>query len=87
MILMAVPVEGRYALPGSEFMIHAARSGNAGKRNKRTRAVDKEYAQLIAENTRVNPDDLKKLMGSGRDRYLGVNEALELGIVGAVIQP
>jgi ATP-dependent protease ClpP protease subunit len=82
-ILTSVPIECRYSLPYSRFMIHATRCG--GRRNKATKRLDARYAGHIADATYCEPKDLHQIMKRGNDCFFGADEALTLGFIGGII--
>jgi ATP-dependent protease ClpP protease subunit len=80
-VLVSVPPTNRYALRGSRFMIHGVRSSN-GKRTQISRDLDKRLVEWLSANTRIDPDDLRKVLDSATDYYLNTAEACDLGLVG-----
>jgi ATP-dependent protease ClpP protease subunit len=84
-ILVSVPATNRYALKGSRFMIHEARSGNSGKRTRISRDFDKRLVEWLSANTRIDPNDLRKVLETATDYFLDANEAHNLGLIGRII--
>lgn len=84
-ILMAADPSCRYAVSGSEFLIHAARFSADGKRADRTRAVDDVVRQIIVDGTKIDNARLAKHLKSGKDCYFSAEDAVRMGVVGAII--
>jgi ATP-dependent protease ClpP protease subunit len=84
-ILMAVDAEQRYAVAGSEFLIHASKRTATNGRDKRTRMIDGELQEIIANGSCIDHSSLGELLKSGKDCLFGTTEALNVGLVGAIL--
>jgi ATP-dependent protease ClpP protease subunit len=84
-ILVSVPITSRYALKSCRFMIHKAVSSDTGRRTKFSRDFDLRMTAQIIARTRINPDDLTKVIKTGGDCYLYAAQARNLGLIGRII--
>ena len=85
MILMAVPVEYRFATKRTSFMVHHVRLATSLGRNERTRQRDEEYIELLTSKANVSEASLRALFKSERDHYLTPEEARNLGMIGHIL--
>jgi ATP-dependent protease ClpP protease subunit len=94
-ILMAVPVERRFATHESSFMIHpcSAVDDNGRLVTELSQAQivsmrdtnDRWIVNLIAENSAVEKSSLQELINAGQEAFLTAEEALELGLIGGIL--
>lgn len=85
LILMAVGPSRRYAVAGSEFLIHAARMAATDERNDFTRGTDAHMLQTFVSSTRIDHSSLTKHLASGEDCVFSAEDALRMGVIGAII--
>ncbi|HJP81604.1 MAG TPA: ATP-dependent Clp protease proteolytic subunit [Candidatus Saccharimonadales bacterium] len=85
MILMAVPVEHRYATKRTSFMIHHVHLAASLGRDERTRRRDEEYIELLTNKANISKESLHALFRSERDYYLTPEEARTLGMIGHIL--
>jgi ATP-dependent protease ClpP protease subunit len=85
MILMAVPVEYRYATKRTSFMVHHVHLAASLGRNERTRRRDEEYIELLTSKANVSEKNLRALFKTERDHYLTPKEARNLGMIGHIL--
>ncbi len=89
-ILMAIPADRRYGSSQAHFVIHSARpdrpySGHP-ERRKETERINRDFVEEpLAQGTRINQPKLHELLATWQELHLGPREALELGIVSAII--
>ncbi len=90
-VLMFFPAEARYCRPTSSFMIHSIHFGDheIEMSPKIQRFVKRKnklfFLDLISASTRISKESLREVLDSGEDVFISASEALELGIVSAII--
>lgn len=84
-VLMAVGPELRYAVKGSDFMVHACSCSITGWRGPRSYGLDRGILETIAENSRIERSSLAALLKSGKRCFFTADDALTLGVIGRVI--
>ena len=84
-ILMAVGPEHRYAVDGSEFMVHSCACSVTNWRGLRSRELDDGILKVLTENSRIEHSSLAALLKSNKRCFFSAERALEMGIIGRVI--
>ena len=90
-VLMFFPAEARYCRPNSSFMIHSIHFGDneIEMSPQIQRFVKKKnklfFLNLIPASTRITKESLREVLDSREDVFITASEALELGIVSAII--
>lgn len=84
-ILMAAPPEYRYAVHGSEFMMHVATRTSDGSRDTYTRQIDAGIVDAIANGSRIEKPSLARHFESGKDCHVNVEQAVKFGLVSGTI--
>lgn len=95
-ILMAAPKERRKAYASAEICIHnpwipiwglseIVTADDLDKAAKDLRDIQEKMLNLYVERCECDKDEMQALMNE--DKYIGVNEAIRLGLIGEVIAP
>ncbi len=95
-VLMAAPKEARYSAPHATFCIHEPRypayaigvdatSETLGRLSEELRIETQKFIELYAERTGSDADTIASIMRE--DREMDAEEALALGIIGAINTP
>lgn len=91
-LLMIFPAAARYCQPQSKFMIHSAHFGpGSPKLTPEGQMYVAEQNRLyildpIVASTRITRRSLQAALNTGSDLFISAPEALELGIVSAIIK-
>lgn len=95
-ILMAAPKERRKAYASAEICVHnpwisswglsdIVTADDLDKAAKDLRDIQEKMLNLYVERCECDKDEMQALMNE--DKYIGVNEAIRLGLIGEVIAP
>ena len=90
-IFMTFPASARYCSYVSRFLIHSVHFGrDAPKLNpdemRQLSFINRHYViDAISENTLISQESLQEVVDAGKDIYISAPEALELGIVSAIV--
>lgn len=95
-ILMAAPKERRKAYASAEICVHNPWISSCGlsdivtaddldKAAKDLRDIQEKMLNLYVERCECDKEEMQALMNE--DKYIGVNEAIRLGLIGEVIAP
>lgn len=95
-ILMAAPKERRKAYASAEICVHNPWISSCGlsdivtaddldKAAKDLRDIQEKMLNLYVERCECDKDEMQALMNE--DKYIGVNEAIRLGLIGEIIAP
>lgn len=95
-ILMAAPKERRKAYASAEICVHnpwisswglsdIVTADDLDKAAKDLRDIQEKMLNLYVERCECDKDEMQALMNE--DKYIGVNEAMRLGLIGEIIAP